>query len=455
MTFTPHTDEQIKEMLDVIGVSELEDLFDEIPKELRIDGGDKVLPPLNEFEVVQELRSKAAQDKPLKCFIGGGAYEHYIPAAIWDIALRGEFYTAYTPYQAEASQGTLQVLYEYQTAMTRLMSMDVSNASLYDGATALAESILMAVRANRKVKSGVVLIPRTINPLYRKVIDTIVVKQGIAVKDIPFDVETGKVSKDELNKFAGEKVAALVIPQPNYFGVLEDVDYLSDWAKDNGALSIAVVNPLLMSVLTPPGDWGEGGADIACGDGQPLGIPLSSGGPYFGFICCKQKHVRQLPGRIIGRTEGANGETGYVLTLQAREQHIRRSKATSNICTNQGLMVTASTIYMSLLGDKGMRSVSMKCLDNTNLFLDKLSAEQGICPLFTSPGFNEVVVKVDGSVQNILCGMEQDGIAAGVDLSSDFPELGNAMLVCLTETKTDQDIELYFSCLSKHLRKAA
>src|SRR3569623_2086900 len=323
MPFIPHTEREVREMLDAIGVDSVEALFDEIPAALRA-GLQEVPAGLAELEVARLMKARAAADDGTLCFIGAGAYEHHIPAAVWEITTRGEYYTAYTPYQAEASQGTLQLLYEYQTMMAGLTGMDVSNASLYDGASALAEAVLMAVRANRRSKSKRILMPATVHPHYRKVVHAIVHTQGIELVDIPYCSKAGHVLASALEAFAGEDFAALVIPQPNFFGVLDEVDVLTDWAHANGALVIGVVNPTALALLTPPGEWGEAGADIACGEGQPLGAPLSSGGPYFGFMCCRQEWVRQMPGRIVGRTVDLEGKPGFTLTLQAREQHIRR-----------------------------------------------------------------------------------------------------------------------------------
>ena len=354
MPFIPHTEKDITEMLKAIGADSIEQLFDEIPDNLRSAGLQDVPTSTNEMEVTRLMHERANQDARTQCFLGAGAYEHHIPAAVWELTTRGEFYSAYTPYQAEASQGTLQLLYEYQTMMASLTGMDVSNASLYDGASSLAEAVLMAVRANRKSKARRILMPRTVHPAYRKVAHTIVHNQGITLEELDYDRNSGIIDPDSLPKDPGD-FTALVIPQPNFFGNLEEVNVLTDWAHQHGALVIAVVNPTSLALITPPGEWGEIGADIACGDGQPLGAPLSSGGPYFGFMCCRQTYVRQMPGRIIGRTVDLDGKEGFALTLQAREQHIRRSKATSNICTNQGLLVTAATIYMSLLGPQGLQ----------------------------------------------------------------------------------------------------
>ncbi len=448
MPFVPHTEEEIREMLEVIGVQRIEALFSEISPELRAPPMEGMLPKaLNEMEIGRLMRERAAQDGQPLCFVGAGAYEHHVPAAVWEIATRGEFYTAYTPYQAEASQGTLQLLYEYQTMMASLTGMEISNASLYDGASALAEAVLMAVRANRRSKSKRVLIPATVHPVYRKVVRTIVTHQGIEVVELPYCTACGNVVPDSLAQYSEGDYAALVVPQPNFFGVLEEVDRLTDWAHTNGTLVIGLINPIAAAILAPPGEWGETGADIACGEGQPLGIPLSSGGPYFGFLCCRESLVRQMPGRIVGRTVDLDGKPGFTLTLQAREQHIRRSKATSNICTNQGLMTTAATLYLSLLGPEGLERVASACHGNTRRLLEKVVAIEGVEPLFDGEFFHEVVLRVYLPVDQLLERLAGHQLLAGHSLAEDYPELGDAFLLCCTETKTEADLERFATLL--------
>ena len=450
MPFIPHTEEEIQQMLDTLGVTSIDQLFDEIPAALRHDKLDSVPTRMSEMEISRLMHERAHQDRSGLCFLGAGAYEHHIPAAVWEITTRGEFYSAYTPYQAEASQGTLQLLYEFQSMMTQLTAMDVSNASLYDGGSALAEAILMAVRANRKSKARRILMPRTVHPMYRKVVHAIVKNQGIAIEELDFNKQGGFIDPASLPEDPSD-VAALVIPQPNFFGVLEDVDALTDWAHQHNALAIACVNPTSLALLKPPGEWGQQGADIACGEGQPLGIPLSSGGPYFGFMCCKQDYVRQMPGRIIGKTTDLDGKDGFTLTLQAREQHIRRSKATSNICTNQGLMTTAATIYMSLLGPAGLETVAANSHANTMLLKEKLLGVDGIEAAFNRPEFHETVVNLTRPAKDVIDQLAEEGILAGFNLADDYPELGNALLVCATETKTEQDIDQFVEKLAQAL----
>jgi len=451
MPFIPHTETEVRQMLDAIGVASIDELFDEIPENLRCGTLQAIPEAKSEMEVSQLMSARARMDGQPSCFIGAGAYDHHIPAAVWQIATRGEFYSSYTPYQAEASQGTLQLLYEYQSMMTALTAMDVSNASLYDGASALAEAVLMAVRANRKSKSQRVLLPKSLHPAYRKVVHNIVHNQGIVLEELPYDAVGGHTDPDILKQFSGEDITALVVPQPNFFGVLEEVDALTDWAHSNGALTIAVVNPLSLSVLSPPGEWGDRGADICCGEGQPLGAPLASGGPYFGFLCCRKELVRQMPGRIIGRTKDMDGKTGFTLTLQAREQHIRRSKATSNICTNQGLMVTAATIHMALMGAEGLARTAARCHSNTHRLRERLCALPGVEAHFQRPVFHELVLSLPVEASGVLRTLAAHNILGGLDLSRDYPELGHAVLVCATEKRTEAEIDAYAERLERAL----
>lgn len=446
MPFIPHTEEEISEMLAAIGAGSINELFDEIPQDLLIKDLDGVPDALNEMEISRLMRGRAAQDRGASCFIGAGAYEHHIPAAVWDIATRGEFYSAYTPYQAEASQGTLQTIYEYQTMATSLTGLDVSNASLYDGASGLAEAALMAVRANRKSKSRRVLLSAGVNHTYQQVAHAIAGSQGLTFERLPLDVETGSTDISALDD-QGEAPVAVVIQQPSFLGTYEQADAITNWAHANGALVIAIVNPISLTVLRPPGSWGDAGADIAGGEGQPLGVPLSSGGPYFGIMTCKEKIVRQMPGRIVGRTTDLDGNPGFTLTLQAREQHIRRTKATSNICTNQGLMVTAATIYMSLLGYEGLREVALTSQGQTTKLVDLLTSIEGVDRAFEAPHFHEAVVCLDRPVAPVLEALAARDILGGFDLAKDFPELGNALLVCATETKNADDLAAYHAAL--------
>jgi len=451
MPFIPHTDDDIKAMLDTIGVANIDELFDEIPKNLWSSKLDQLDDGLPEMAVIKKVSALAKKDGTPACYAGAGAYEHHIPAAVWQVATRGEFYTSYTPYQAEVSQGTLQVIYEYQSMIAHMTGLDVSNASMYDGASALAEAILMAVRANRKSKSKTILVPKTVNPVYLQVVKNIVTNQEIELISIDFNTETGCIDPQTLKQYEGQDITALVIPQPNYFGLYEDVHSLTDWAHAQNAMAIGVVNPISLALLTAPGQWGHKGVDICCGEGQSMGVPLSSGGPYYGFLTCKQQFVRQMPGRIVGMTTDLDDNPGFALTYQAREQHIRRAKATSNICTNQGLMVTASTIYMALLGSNGLRNVAAHCINNTATLKDKLANIKGLNILFKDSGFHEFVIQVERPADDIIADMATKGYVAGVNISDDYPELGQCILLCVTETKTDEDLDEFASALAECL----
>ena len=434
-------------MLATIGVASIEDLFDEIPPKLRTRSLDDVPAQVGELEISRIMHERAARDGQPLCFIGAGAYEHHIPAATWEIATRGEYYSAYTPYQAEASQGTLQLIYEYQTMMCELTGLDVSNASLYEGASALAEAVLMAVRGHRKSRSRKVLVAGAVHPKYVQVARTIASAQGVVIEQLPFDDERGTALFEALEPHAGKDVTAVVVQQPNFFGLLEDVDAIADWTHANNALLIGVVNPTSLALLQPPREWGEHGADIVCGEGQPLGVPLASGGPYFGFLTCREALMRQMPGRIVGRTLDLNGRPGFTLTLQAREQHIRRSKATSNICTNQGLMVTGATIYLSLLGPEGLARVAAASHARTNELVAALTRIPGVRLRFGGPRFHEAVLVLDRPVRGVLDGLASRNVLGGYELSAEYPQLGNALLVCATETKSSRDIDTYAAAL--------
>ena len=460
MPFIPHTDADVAEMLAAIGVPDVESLFDEIPPALRSGEFTAVADGLPEMEVLRRLGERARRDEAGPCFLGAGSYDHHVPAAVWDIAGRGEFMTAYTPYQAEASQGTLQLIYEFQTMMSELTGMDVCNASVYDGGSGLAEAVLMAVRANRRRGAGgdgtrVVAVAGNAHPLYVAATRTIVRNQGIEIVTLPYG-EDGLVDPEALSRLSAPPTA-VVLQQPNFFGLLDNVDSLTDRAHEIGALVVACVNPVSLALLQPPSLWGKGGkggnggkggergADIVCGDGQPLGVPMASGGPSFGFVCTRQRLVRQLPGRIVGRTEDLDGRPGFTLTLQAREQHIRRAKATSNICTNQGLLVTAATVYMSLLGPAGLRNVAAACHARTRELVRVLELPR----CFEGPFFHECVVDVGRPAEEVVTALAGRGVVAGLALGPYFPELAQGLLVCATEKRTDEEMRRFARALAE------
>ena len=454
MAFIPHTPADVTAMLAAIGANSIEELFDEIPQSLRIKSLAGIPEELNEMQVGRLMSERARRDGVSLNFIGAGAYEHHIPAAVWAITTRGEFYSAYTPYQAEASQGTLQLIYEFQSMIAQLTGMEVANASMYDGASACAEAALMAVRANRRSHSLRILTPGTLHPHYRRVMQATAANQGLKFEELAFSTTEGTTPLEALRGFDGQDITAMLIQQPNFFGRLEDVDALTDWAHERGILVIAVVNPTALAILKPPGEWGVTGADIAVGEGQPLGVPLSSGGPYFGFMTTRMELVRQMPGRIVGRTLDAAGRPGFTLTLQAREQHIRRAKATSNICTNQGLLMTAATIYLSLMGPTGLARTAAVSHTRTRELVAALTGLPGVRLAFQGPYFHEAVLKFERPVAPLLTALAARGIVGGLDLAAYYPQLGHALLVCATETKTAEDIEQYRAALGQAMQAA-
>ena len=453
MPYIPHTNDDISTMLKSIGAANTNDLFDEIPAQLRYDELKDIPAGSSEMTMLQDAQRLANKNQNGLCFIGAGSYEHHIPAAVWDIASRGEFLTAYTPYQAEASQGTLQLLYEFQTMIAELTGMDVANASLYDGATALAEAVLMAMRINKRSKSNRVLVAGTLHPFYRETLETIVRNQHIEIITLPFDLKEGITPLAAVEKYTGEDISALVIAQPNFFGCLEQVDALVNWAFANHTIRIACVNPVSLALLKPPGEWGAHGVDIVCGEGQPLGAPMASGGPYFGFFSTRMEHIRQMPGRLIGCTLDKDGKRGFTLTLQAREQHIRRGKATSNICTNQGLLVTAATIHMSLLGPLGLNSVAQQCHLNTMTLVNKLIQIPSVERAFESACFHETLLRLNHPVDEVLTALRAQGIDGGYKVEGHYPELANTLLVCATEMRSEQDINHYVTTLTQIMTK--
>jgi len=444
MPYIPHDAAETAAMLAAVGVERLDQLFDEIPPVLQVQ--DMALPEgLSEMALQRELEGRALANAPLRCFAGGGAYAHHIPAIVWEIAGRGEFYSAYTPYQAEASQGTLQVIYEYQSFITRLTGLEVSNASLYDGASGLAEACLMALRIQGGDKS--ILVPENLLPGWRRVLDSVLGLQDIRLVSVPYDRATGTLI---LPADAGD-AAALIIPQSNALGLLEPVDALTDWAHAHGLLAIAVVNPLALALLKAPGVWGTQGADMAVGEGQPLGIPLSGGGPYFGFLACRKAQVRQLPGRLVAKTVDGQGREGFCLTLQAREQHIRRGKATSNICTNQGLMVTAATIHMAALGGYGLQQTAVLCHERAVRLRELLAGVPGVSLPYGGAFFHEFVVRLPHAAVAVRDALLGYGLLAGLPLSDwGMGEAGD-LLVCTTELLEEADLLAYRGALTSVL----
>lgn len=446
--FTPHTKRDVEVMLESIGVGKVEDLFKEIPAQFRYP--DLNLPPrLTEMEAAAELESIAsanATTKDFLSFLGAGAYNHYIPAAIDNLLQRGEFYTAYTPYQPEISQGTLQAIFEFQSLICKLTGMDVSNASHYDGATAAAEAVILAYGHFRN-KRKKILVSRAVNPQYRQVIRSYM-QAETSLQIVGDEIETG-IEPDMKNLIdkIDHDTALVIVQYPDFFGRIIDYTQLIETAHQFGALVAVAVNPTALGLLTPPG---EIGADIAFGEGQPLGIPLSYGGPYLGFFAVKNALLRKLAGRLVGETVDADGKLAYVLTLTAREQHIRREKASSNICSNQGLMTLAATIYMSLLGKHGLQQVANLCYQKAHYAADQLSGINGFTLVDEkTPFFHEFVVKCDEQVDELLEHLLHHEILGGYDLGQDYPELQNHMMLAVTEKISREDIEYLSAVLQE------
>ena len=447
MNYVPHTEAERQAMLKTIGVDRLEDLFAAVPEQFRFPTLD--LPPaLTEMEVMSELQAMAdgnADASRYACFLGAGAYNHYIPSIVNHILLRGEFFTAYTPYQPEVSQGTLQAIFEFQSMMSSLTGMDICTASHYDGATAFAEAALMAVAITRRNK---VLVSRTVHPMYRQVLAT--------YTQFNEQLEIVEVDLDGLHLDGGGHLdadtAAVCIQNPNFLGQFEAVTQLGAQIHAAGALFVAAVNPMSLGLFQPPSDYG---ADIVVGEGQPLGVPLSFGGPYLGFFCTKREYMRRIPGRIVGETLDREGKRGYVLTLKTREQDIRREKATSNICTNQGLMALSACVYMAAMGKNGLQKAANLSYQKAHYAAERLGNLNGFAvwgDLPVRPFFNEFVVKCPVPVRSLNQILLDDlNIIGGYDLGKDYPELENHMLIACTETNTREEID----ALAKGLMAAA
>lgn len=423
-------------MLDRIGLDSLDDLFSVIPENLRLSRPLQLPHGLSEPDALR-LMDGLARDNQVagqgSCFRGGGVYRHYTPSLVPVIMQRGEFLTSYTPYQPERSQGLLQTIYEFQSLTCRLLGLDAANASMYDGATALAEAVVMAASITGRNR---VLIPATVQPSAVDVCRTYVQGQDIQIEVVPH--RNGRTAIADVAEALGEDVAALVIPQPNFLGLIEDAAGLANIAKAAGALVIGMVNPVAMALLSPPGEWP---ADIAVAEGQALGLPMNFGGPLVGLFACRKEHVRQMPGRIVGATVDADGQRAFTLTLQTREQHIRREKASSNICTNQALCALGATVYMEQLGKQGMRDVATVSVQRAHQAFDAITALPGWEPLFDGPFFHEFAIRPPVPVSSINTRLASKGAIGPLNLAPLYPDLGNAALFCCTELTTSEDIE--------------
>ena len=441
MTYSPHTEADRAAMLRAIGAASLDELLAQIPAELRAGVADWPA-ALAAPELLAHARALAAKNKPLACFAGGGARDRFVPAAVKALTQRGEFLTAYTPYQAEASQGTLQAIYEFQSSVCALYGMDAANASLYDGATALAEAVAAAARIAGRKK---ILLPESLHPEWRAVLATYFAAKGEPIFET-LPCPAGRMEPDELARRLDDATAAVVVATPNFFGVLEDGAGIAALARAQGALTIAVADPVSLGVLEAPGAWG---ADFAVGEGQGLGSALNYGGPYLGLFACKKAHVRHVPGRICGLTTDAAGRRGFVLTLQAREQHIRRERAASNVCSNEALCALAATIHLALLGPQGLREVAELSVDKAHRLAEKLAAVPGFRLRFAGPFFDEFALECPVPAERVRNALLKEGLLAGIPLGNYDPAWKNVLLVGATEQRTDEEIDRFAAALGR------
>ena len=433
--FFPQTEEDLKAMMEKVGVKKLDDLYAQIPEGIRFQGDYNIPEGMSEIEIRRVFENLGSKNKQLTCYAGYGVYDHYSPSVIPSLLSRSEFLTSYTPYQAEISQGTLHYIFEYQSMMAELTGMDISNASMYDGTTATAEAMMMAVAAGKKQNK--VLISDTLNKRTRKVLDTYALHQGIEL--VTIEEKNGVTDFDDLKaRLAEGGVAGVIVQQPNAVGIVEDFTGFAEACHDNKALFIMNSVAADLAVLKTPGEWG---ADIAVGDGQSLGIPMQFGGPYVGYMCCTEKLIRKMPGRIVGMTKDNRGQRAFVLTLQAREQHIRRQKATSNICSNQSLMALWVTVYMSLMGKQGLKEVAELSYAGAHYFCDKLLASGHFSLVYDQPFFNEFLVRYDGDMDKLFSFYEMNGIFPGVRMTD------GSLLIAVTEKRTKDEIDYFVNML--------
>jgi len=450
MRYTQITDEQEKHMLGRIGCSSIEELFSPVPEQWRFKGMLDLPPGKDELTLqahMQQLAAKNVTTEQAVCFAGGGAWDHFIPSVVDALASQSSFVTAYTPYQAEASQGALQVFYEYQTMICQLTGMDISNASLYEGGSALAEAVLMARSINARAK---VVLPDSVNPDYRQVLQTYLTNLPMHLHVLP--TADGVLEADTLSDAVDEQTCAVVIQQPNFFGCLEALDRLAPIAKGNGAILILVVDPISLGMLAPPAQFD---ADIVVGEGQPLGIPLSLGGPYLGLMACKEKYLRRMPGRVVGATVDAQGRRAFCLTLQTREQHIRRERATSNVCTNEGLLAVRAAIYMAALGKSNFKKLADLCFQKAHYAAGRLAEVPGLELAFHKPFFKEFVIrstKLSVGQLRRLC--NEKGLLVGPDLARWYPNYQDCLLIAVTEKRTCEQIDQLAAVLADACRGA-
>jgi glycine dehydrogenase subunit 1 len=437
VSYVLNTPEDQRAMLARIGVASVDDLFANIPPELRLSRALDISPSLSEMELQSHIEALASRNQSAAsavCFLGGGAYDHFIPSVVDAIAGRGEFYTAYTPYQAEASQGTLQAVFEYQTLMCQLTGLEVANASLYEGGSAVAEAVFMAVGITGRM--GEVLIAESVHPEYRATLATYVANLNIRVRTLP--TPDGVLNPDDVKAAVNDSTVAVVAQSPNFFGHLEDMQAIGDAARKVGAVFVASFDPICVGVLQRPGDYG---ADIAIAEGQGLGTPLGFGGPYLGILACRQEHIRKMPGRLVGQTTDRNGKRCWVLTLQPREQHIARAKATSNICTNQGLLALRATVFLTALGPQGLRETAELCVRKAHYAADELCKIPGVSLRFQAPFAKEFTLRMPGDVKMLLAKLRDSGYHAGLPLGRWYPGFADCLSVAVTEKRTKAEID--------------
>jgi len=436
MPYLLNTPEDREAMLARIGVASVEELFAPIPEELRLKRPLAIPPALPEMELTRHIHDLAAKNRTGVCFLGGGAYDHFIPSVVDAIAGRSEFYTAYTPYQAEASQGTLQAVFEFQTLMAQLTGLDVANASLYEGGSAVAEAVLMAIGVTGR--NGEVLVAESVHPEYRQTLQTYVANLNCRVKVLP--APDGLLNPDDVAGAVSDSTVCVVAQSPNFFGHLESMQAIGDAARKVGAAFIASFDPVGVGLLKRPGDYG---ADIAVAEGQGLGVPLGFGGPYLGIIACRadKEYLRKIPGRLVGQTVDRNGKRCWVLTLQTREQHIRREKATSNICTNQGLLALRAAVHLAALGPQGLKETAELCLRKAHYAVEQLAKIPGVKLRFTAPFFKEFALSVPGNVDAVLAKLRDRGYHAGLPLGRWYPQFADCLTVAVTEQRTKAEID--------------
>jgi glycine dehydrogenase subunit 1 len=446
MRYIPHTESDIKKMLAHIGADRIEDLFRTIPEPLRLEKPLAIPEALSEYKLIEKmngLQKKNLDPETFAVFLGAGAYSHFTPAVVSNIISRGEFSTSYTPYQPEVSQGTLQAIFEFQTMVAMLTGMEVANASMYDGASAVAEAALMA---NRITKRNKILISSAVHPEYRQVVKSFMRGNGMEIQEIPYK-EDGKTDRDYIDKNVDDSVAGVILQSPNYFGVIDILDGLKESLESKGALLVACVTEALsLAILKPPG---QHGADIVAAEGQSYGLALSYGGPYVGLFACKQKYLRQMPGRVCGETVDQQGRQAFTLTLSTREQHIRREKATSNICTNQGLCALAASVYLAVMGKNGLKELAELNLKKAHYLKTKLAKIPGYSVKFSGETFNEFVLECPKPAKEVQGALLEQNIIAGVPLGGDYTELENGLLICVTETNSVKEMDCLATALEK------